>query len=157
MKTKKFFSLIFFIVVCNLAGAMGALLTATGEGSWYMNLVKPSFNPPGWLFGPVWTMLYILMGIAVWMIWQQKKDKKIKIALNLFWLQLVLNAIWTPVFFGLENTGVALGIIIVLWLVLLVTIIKFWQIKKTVAGLLVPYILWVSFASVLNFAIWWLN
>lgn len=160
--------LILSIALPLLAGFLGSLTTITGEGSWYMTLNKPSFNPPGWLFGPVWTVLYILMGISAYLIWvkintsnnrpfDKLRDRKSKNALIFFWVQLVLNATWSWAFFGAQNPRLAFLNIVILWIFILLTIIKFYRIDRRASYLLIPYILWVSFASMLNYFIWMLN
>jgi translocator protein len=140
------------------AGAIGSVATVTGINSWYAELIKPSFNPPNWIFGPVWTTLYIVMGVALYLIWQQGLGKSfVKNSFILFVVQLVLNAAWSIAFFGMQNTGLALLVIALLWVSILILIIRFYKINKLASYLLIPYILWVSFASVLNFSIWQLN
>ncbi len=162
MKTKDFLKLVLAIIVCQLAGLIGSFFTISAIPTWYVALQKPLLNPPGWIFGPVWTILYLLMGISLWLIW--KSDAKDlpaqagkKKALWLFLAQLVLNAIWSPLFFGGQSIGGALAVIVLLWASIVLTIFVFTKISKTAAWLLVPYILWVSFATYLNFAIWVLN
>lgn len=141
-----------------LAGAIGSAFTFTGIDSWYQTIAKPSFNPPNWIFGPVWTTLYILMGLAFYLIWQAGlKDKFNKDSFILFLVHLAINSLWSIVFFGLQNPGLAFLVIIVLWFMILILIMRFYKIDKRAAWLLIPYILWVSFASVLNFSIWQLN
>jgi tryptophan-rich sensory protein len=142
------------IAVCLLAGIIGALFTATGPNSWYTNLVKPSFNPPNWIFGPVWTTLYILMGIALYLAVKHKAGIK---AIIVFAAQLLLNTFWTIIFFGFEKTGLALIEIVVLWAFILWTIMLFYKKSKAAAYLLIPYILWVTFAALLTLAIYILN
>jgi len=142
------------IVLCLLAGIIGSLFTITGLGSWYMNLVKPSFNPPNWIFGPVWTILYILMGISLYLALKNGASRTAKI---LFASQLMLNLSWTMLFFGLKSPVLGLVCIIFLWLAILFTIKEFHKSSAMSAYLLVPYILWVSFASLLNYAIYILN
>lgn len=140
------------------AGAIGSIFTMPAIPGWYAVLQKPDLSPPDWLFGPVWTMLYILMGVAAFIIWKRGLDKKeVKIALVIFGIQLALNVLWSVMFFGLQDPGLALIEIIVLWLAILFTIIVFYRISRVAAFLLLPYILWVSFASYLNYAIWMLN
>ena len=147
-----------FAVGCQLAGVVGVLATETGTSSWYEALNKPFFQPPGWVFGPVWTLLYTLMGIAAWRIWRQGADKPgVRPALCLFGAQLLLNAIWSPVFFGAHAIGSALVVLIALWAVLLVTMIAFARLDTLAGRLLLPYHLWVTFATVLNAAIVRLN
>ncbi|MFA6605337.1 MAG: TspO/MBR family protein, partial [Patescibacteria group bacterium] len=121
-------------------------------------LNKPSFNPPSWIFGPVWTTLYILMGIALYLIWQEGLKKAfVKNSFILFIVNLVLNSLWSITFFGLQNPALAFLVIVLLWITILVLIIRFYRINKLASYLLIPYLLWVSFASVLNFSIWQLN
>lgn len=147
-----------FVLVCQSAGAIGALTTQTGASSWYAALEKPSFNPPGWVFGPVWTLLYTLMGIAAWRVWRKGVDTPgVRTALILFAVQLVLNAVWSPVFFGAERIDIALAIIAALWAVLIATTVLFFRIDRPAGWMLVPYILWVTFATVLNASILSLN
>ncbi len=144
--------LIISLVLPQLAGLAGSLFTAPAISTWYAFLEKPSFGPPNWIFGPVWVLLYILMGISVYLIWQ--KDRK---AVYLFWIHLFFNATWSIVFFGLKNPGLAFLNIIIIWIFIIVLIIKFWKIRKLSSVLLIPYLLWVSFASLLNYFIWQLN
>jgi benzodiazapine receptor len=139
-------------------GLVGASFTTSSIPTWYVLLNKPPFNPPNWLFGPVWSVIYVLMGVSGYLIWQKGiENKKVRSAIYLFAIQLVLNGIWTPVFFGLKNILFALIIIIFLWIAILKTIMAFSKIDKTAAYLLYPYITWVGFASILNFSIWILN
>jgi benzodiazapine receptor len=146
------------IILCTLAGFIGSLVTVTGPGSWYELLVKPSFNPPSWLFFPVWTSLYILMGISLFLVLMERnKGRDIGIPLLFFGIQLVLNVLWSFLFFGLESPIAGLIGIIILWIFILATIISFFRVNRVAAYLLLPYILWVSFASILNFAIYLLN
>lgn len=141
-----------------LAGLTGAAFTVTGEGSWYQTLQKPSWNPPGWLFAPVWTTLYILMGIAFYIVWKSSADKKLKRPAIIAWIvQLFFNLLWTIVFFYAHQLGYAFAEIVLLWLLILVTIFLFARISKAAAWLLVPYISWVSFAAILTYTIWDLN
>jgi len=157
MKINNTFKLIIAVGVSLLAGVVGSLFTTPAVQSvWYAELVMPALNPPAWLFGPVWTTLYILMGISLWLIWKSDAREKRK-AVWLFGIQLTLNAIWSIIFFGLHNPGGALIEIVFLWLAILATIIAFAKISKPAAWLLVPYILWVSFATYLNYSIYVLN
>ncbi|MFC1625546.1 TspO/MBR family protein [Patescibacteria group bacterium] len=150
--------LFYSIFLCQLAGILGSVFTISSIPTWYAGLIKPSFNPPGWLFGPVWTILYTLMGISLFLIWKKGFNKKrVKDAIVIFAIQLGLNAIWSPIFFGLKNTLLALFVIVVLLFFLLRTIFSFYKINKTASYLLIPYLLWSSFATVLNFSIWFLN
>ena len=150
--------LIGFVLGSQLAGIIGALFTARSVQTWYTTLQKPSFNPPSWLFGPVWTVLYLLMGIAAYLVWAKGWTVPgVKTALFVFALQLVLNSLWSILFFGVRQPGWAFMEIVVLWAAIVVTIVLFWKISRTAAFLLVPYILWVSFAAVLNYSLWRLN
>ena len=164
MKINNGFKLIIFIVVSELAGIIGSVFTFSSISSWYVTLIKPALNPPGYVFGPVWTTLYALMGIAAFMIWSSyakapagQEKRKITTALTFFGIQLVLNTLWSIIFFGLRSPGAALVDIVFLWIAILATIIVFYKIRKTAAYLLLPYIAWVSFATYLNYSIWILN
>lgn len=146
------------ILIPVLTGAVAGFFTNGGVKGWYERANKPSFNPPGWIFGPVWTILYILMGIALYLVWKSDADRRIKsTAITFFGIQLLLNFCWSFIFFSAGELGWAFAEIIVLWIMILATILYFGKISKTAAWLLVPYIAWVSFASVLNYAIWQLN
>jgi benzodiazapine receptor len=146
------------IVACLAAGAIGSIFTRQAIPTWYATLDKPVFNPPNWLFSPVWTLLYILMGIAAFLVWRKGlENKQVRIALIVFLVQLVLNALWSVAFFGLESPLYGLIVIVALWLAILVTVLRFYRISLTASVLLWPYLLWVSFAAVLNSSIWLLN
>ena len=157
MKNKKVLIYTVSISVCQAAGLIGAVFTTSAIPEWYSNLIKPGFNPPNWIFSPVWTALYTLMGISVSRVWLSPKNNLRKRGLEVFILQLVLNTSWSIIFFGLKNILVALLEILILWISILITIIKFWRIDKKAAYLLLPYILWVSFATILNLSIFLLN
>lgn len=155
---KNWVKLLISLALPQIAAVSGALFTVTGTGSWYQQINKPSWNPPGWVFGPVWTTLYILMGIAFYLVWKSNASDKLKRpAMTLWVVQLVLNFFWTLIFFGAQEPGWALVEIIGLWIFILLTILAFARIHKTAAWLLVPYLLWVSFATVLTGTIWQLN
>ena len=146
------------IAVCLLVGFLGSLLTMPSIPTWYVALNKPVFNPPNWIFGPVWTTLYILMGISAYLILRQGlSNRRVILALSLFALQLLLNLEWSLIFFARHNIGLAFGEIILLWLMILFTAFYFYRLSKAAGWLFLPYILWVSFAAVLNFSIWMLN
>ncbi len=150
--------LVVAIVGSQLAGIIGSVFTAPAIAGWYTTIVKPELNPPAWVFGPVWTTLFALMGIAAFLVWKQGLERRdVRIALGLFVGQLALNTLWSILFFGLQNPGAAFIEIIILWFAILATIVAFARISRPAAWLLVPYILWVSFASYLNFSIWMLN
>ena len=164
MRLNNFSKLVIAIAVSGLAGVAGSLFTMPSIPTWYAGIVKPALNPPAWVFGPVWTILYLLMGISLWLVWSSyakasdgRRKALIKRAIWLFMAQLALNAIWSPIFFGAQSIGNALAVIVLLWAAIVLTILIFKKISKTAAWLLVPYILWVSFAVYLNYSIWQLN
>ncbi len=158
MRLGKIIKLILAIVLCQLAGVIGSVFTTPNISTWYAGLIKPSFNPPNWVFGPVWTLLFLLMGIALYLVITPVAEKRIKQqALAWFGGQLVLNIGWSILFFGLKSPGWALVEIIILWLAILITIIKFYKVSQTASWLLWPYLAWVSFATALNFTIWLIN
>jgi tryptophan-rich sensory protein len=143
-----------FVVV-----GLGVAATSSSLSDWYLTLKKPAWNPPPWLFGPVWTVLYLMMGLSSWLVWREgpRQPAGVKQALVWYAVQLGLNALWSIFFFGMRQIGLALVDIIALWITLLITIIKFWQIRSVAGWLMTPYLLWVTFATALNSAIWWLN
>lgn len=150
--------MVFSILICEAAGIVGSLFTISAIPTWYATLNKPIFNPPNWIFAPVWTILYLMMGISLYLVWTKRiKTKGVKSALSVFGLQLALNASWSIVFFTGQSIFGGLTIIVLLWFLILITILKFFKISQTAALLLVPYLLWVSFATVLNFYIFKLN
>jgi tryptophan-rich sensory protein len=150
--------LILSIVICQAAGLIGTVFTLDSIPTWYAALNKPSFNPPNWLFGPVWTILYLMMGISLFIVWKEDlKNKVIKSAFTIFMIQLFLNTIWSIVFFGMHSIAGGLIIIVLLWIMILITILKFMKISRVAGILLIPYLLWVSFATFLNFSIYKLN
>ena len=139
-----------------LIGFSGSFFTISEIGSWYQTIQKPPWNPPNWIFGPVWTTLYVLMGISLFLVWRSSASQK-RIAIILFTLQLVLNFFWSFIFFKQHKIDFAFAEILALWLMILLTIFAFGRINKLASWLLVPYISWVSFAAILNFTIWQLN
>ncbi len=149
--------LIISIVLTVGLGSLGGIFTISEIPVWYAGLQKPSFNPPNWLFGPVWTLLYLLMGISLYLIWSKPASSIRNTALRFFVIQFILNFCWSIIFFNQHQLGWALVEIIVMWVAILVTIVWFGKLSAVAAWLLVPYILWVSFASLLNGAIWKLN
>ena len=157
MFKNKYFSLVLFILICYLAAFLGSIATFSSVSSWYTTINKPTFSPPNWIFGPVWTTLYTLMGISMWIIYLEKEKINIKNQSFFFFIQLFFNSIWSYLFFYLKNPLYGLIDIIFLWILILLTIISFWKVNKKAAILLIPYILWVSFAGFLNFMIWKLN
>lgn len=143
--------LISSVVVCLGAGVVGSVFTINSIPTWYVTLNKPVFSPPNWVFGPVWTILYILMGISLYLVWLKKKVP------NVFWFQLALNAVWSIIFFGMKNPTLAFIDIIALWVSIVLTMKAFSKTNKLAGNLLIPYLIWVSFASFLNLAIVVLN
>ena len=150
-------ALILFVALCLGIGALGASVTATSVQTWYAGLVKPSFNPPDEVFGPVWTVLYILMGVAAWRVWRSADRDTTRGPLTLFALQLAINLGWSVVFFGLHKIASAVATIVVLDVAVLVTMLAFRSVDRLAALLMLPYVAWVAFATVLNVAIWRLN
>ncbi len=150
--------LILSIIICEGAGILGSIFTTKSVSGWYLTINKPNFNPPSWIFGPVWILLYLLMGISVFIIWSKFNDHSLfKSAIIIFSIQLLLNVFWSFLFFGQKSPLLAFIEIIFLWIAILITIIVFYKLNHLSAYLLIPYILWVSFASVLNYFIWRLN
>jgi len=146
------------LIICQLAGVIGSIVTIGAISDWYSTLNKPAFAPPNWLFGPVWITLYLLMGISLYLIWNKGlDDRAVKIGIALFAVQLALNAIWSPVFFGLHALQLSFNVILAMWFFIFLTIVRFYSISKPAAYLLIPYISWVSIAAVLNYAIMILN
>ena len=181
MKAQNIINLSISIIICEFAGVIGSIFTFPAIGAWYKNLNKPVFNPPSWIFGPVWTFLFLLMGISFYLVWKEKWVVKNKIGIankkswnvlstklwegdwqkvniiTIFFVQLVLNICWSIIFFGARSPAVAFFELLALWFAILFTIINFYRVSKTAAYLLMPYILWVSFAGVLNFVLWIIN
>ena len=153
-RMRLFLGLVGWLLACFAAAAMGGLFM---PGEWFASLKKPSWNPPGWMFGPVWTTLYTMMAVAAWLVWKCGGLAAQRRPLTLFLVQLTLNAIWTPLFFGLHWPGPAFIEMVLLWLAIAGTIAAFWPINRLAAWLLAPYLAWVSFAAVLNFTLWRLN
>jgi tryptophan-rich sensory protein len=172
MKIQKPLKLVFLIILCEIIGSLGSIFTLPNITGWYANLAKPFFSPPNWLFGPVWTILFLLMGVAFYLILEAKNASKSKnknskanekyspqqkTAITLFGIQFFFNVLWSYLFFGLKSPFLGFVGIIFLWLSIVVTIISFYQVSKKSAYLLVSYILWVSFAGILNFSVMILN
>ena len=149
--------LIAFIVLCLGVGFAGSIATRQSVRDWYPTLRKPAGTPPGWVFGPVWTALYILMAIAAWMVWRDVGWQIARYPLILFFGQLALNLAWSGIFFGSRNPGFALAEIVVLWLAIAATALFFWYYVPLAGALMLPYLAWVTYASYLNFGIWRLN
>lgn len=148
--------LVLCVFVCFMTAAIGAT-ASVNAGDFYIQLNLPDWAPPAGLFGPVWTLLYTMMAVAAWLVWRVNEIRVIRTGLILFLIQLVINALWSWLFFAWKLGGAAFLDIIILWLVILATLISFWRINKTAGLLLLPYLLWVSFAAFLNFSIWQLN
>lgn len=146
-----------FFAATFAAAALGSAATTTSVGTWYADLAKPTWNPPRWIFGPVWTVLYIFMAVAGWRVWRHHENPGTRPALVWFFVQLALNSLWSFLFFGLRRPDLALIEIFVLLTALVVLQLKFWRIDRVAGVLWVPYVAWVSFASVLNATVWWLN
>jgi translocator protein len=158
MKIKKLDLLLGSILICLAAGWLGSVFTSPSIATWYAELNKPAFNPPNYLFGPVWSLLYILMGISLYLIIRNNfKDKSKRVALILFGGQLLFNIFWSFIFFYLHRPDYAFIEIVILWILILATAVESYRINKAAGYLFIPYLLWVSFASALNFAIWQLN
>ncbi|WP_163409066.1 TspO/MBR family protein [Flavobacterium ajazii] len=155
----KFVKIAIALIVCLAVGYSASLVTRPSVAEWYPTIEKPFFNPPNWIFMPVWTLLYILMAIAAGLVWDKIKEQneEVKKALGFFIIQLTLNTIWSYLFFGLKNPMLALIEIALLWLMIYETYLKFIKINKTAGYLLIPYLAWVGFAAILNASIWWLN
>jgi tryptophan-rich sensory protein len=153
----RFAMLVVFVGLCLAVGALGGWVTAESVQTWYPTIAKPSFTPPNWVFGPVWTALYVLMGVAAWRVWRRAGSQARRGPLALFAMQLVLNLAWSVVFFGAHRIGAAVIVIIALEVAILATLIAFRRIDSVAAAMLLPYALWVAFAAVLNIAIWRLN
>ena len=154
---KNLLKLIFSIGLCLLAGGVGSIFTASAIPTWYVTLNKPSFSPPNWIFAPVWTSLYILMGISLYLALSGKGKGEREKAVRIFGIQLVLNTVWSIIFFGWHNPLFALVDIVALWIAIVLTIKSFYKINKLAGQLLIPYLAWVSFASILNLMIVLLN
>lgn len=146
-----------FLVLCAAASAIGGVVTATSVDTWYATLAKPSFNPPNWIFGPVWSALYIAIAFAGWRVWRLGGFAAHRQALTLWGLQLAVNLAWSFLFFGAREIGAAFAEILVLLVLIVVTGRVFWRVDKLAGALFIPYIAWVAFASLLNGAIWQLN
>lgn len=155
----KYIKIAIALLVCLAVGYSASTVTRPSVETWYPTLIKPIFNPPNWIFMPMWTLLYILMAVAAGLVWDKIKEQNeaVKKALLFFIIQLTLNAIWSYLFFGLKNPLLALIEIALLWLMIYETYLKFTKINKTAGYLLIPYLAWVAFAGILNASIWWLN
>jgi benzodiazapine receptor len=153
-RLKVVLALVGWLALCFGAASLGAIFM---PGEWYAALKKPSWNPPSWIFAPVWTALYTMMAVAAWLVWKCGGFAAQRRPLALFLTQLVLNATWTPLFFGLHRPGIAFVEIVLLWLAIAATVAAFRPVRRVAAWLLAPYLVWVSFATMLNLALWRLN
>jgi translocator protein len=156
-RMKDLAGLAFWIMLCLGVSAIGGAITQISVSDWYQSLSKPSFNPPDWVFTPVWISLFILMGVSAWLVWRRTGFGQGRVPLALFGVQLALNLAWSWIFFGTRSIGWALIEIVILWVVILVTVNAFRRVSALAGLLLIPYLLWCSFAVALNAAIWWLN
>ena len=160
MLTSRWSKLLLLLVASTIVASFGALFgPGSGPDGWYKTIVKPPWNPPNWIFGPVWTTLYIMMAVAAWRVWT-KASVALTIRHAAMWIyvaQLLVNASWSALFFGLQSPALALGCILLMWVLIVVTILRFKPIDNVAAWMLAPYLAWVSFATALNAAIWWLN
>jgi len=157
-KMRYIYKLIISVVVCQGAGIIGSIFTAPAIADWYITLQKPFFTPPNWLFAPAWITLFLLMGIAASIIWHiGLEERPVRVALVLFIGQLILNALWSFAFFGMESPLLGMIVIVALWVAILATIVRFFRISSLAGWLMIPYIGWVTFAGILNVAIYMLN
>lgn len=154
--SRQIFGLLGWLAITSAAAAVGAVASADAAG-FYQQLVRPAWAPPGWLFAPVWTVLYLLMAVAAWLVWRARGFRRAGLALSLFLVQLAANALWTWLFFVWHLGGLAFAEIIILWVLILGTLITFWRVRPVAGALLVPYLAWVTLASALTFATWRLN
>jgi benzodiazapine receptor len=150
--------LVISVVSCLAAGGIGSIFTFKAIPTWYPGLKKPRYTPPNWAFGPIWTALYVLMGVSVFLVWDKGLDSNgTTLAFTLFWVQLVFNALWSVIFFGMKSKGGGVIAIIVLWVLIVATAVASFRVSGWAGGLLIPYLAWVSIASYLNIGIWLLN
>lgn len=155
-KQKQFIGLVAWLVICFVAAGVGGAASVQA-GPFYIGLVRPDWAPPPSIFGPVWTALYVTMGVAAWLVWRLNGFRSARTALALFLAQLFFNALWSWLFFAWHRGALAFAEILLLWVLIVATLISFWRIRPLAGALLVPYVLWVSFASALNYAVWKLN
>lgn len=156
-QTRPWWSLVGFLAVVFVVALVGGQATASSVGSWYAELSKPTWNPPAWIFGPVWSLLYAMMAVVAWRLWRRRASPPHRTALRWWWAQLIANALWSPLFFGLRAPGLALLDIVVLLALLIVVGIRLWHLDRLAGLLWLPYLAWVSFATLLNFTLWRLN
>ena len=156
-KKQHWLSLFVLLIATFVASAFGMLATTSRLATWYPSLLKPAWNPPNEIFGPVWTTLYLMMAVAAWLVWRRGSETEVIPAMTAYFGQLVLNVLWSLIFFGLKAPGWAVFDIIALWIAIIIAIAKFGKVSRIAAWLLVPYLAWVTFASVLNITIWRIN
>jgi benzodiazapine receptor len=157
MKARQWVALAVFVGGSFAAGAVGQWVGGAGAGPWYRSLAKPPFNPPSWLFAPVWSALYLMMGVAAWLVWRRRGLLRAAPAMVLFVAQLALNALWPILFFGMHRPDVAFAEILILWAAILATTVAFFRVTAAAGWMMVPYLAWVTFAAVLNAALWRMN
>ena len=157
MKINDILKLVASVILCQVAGFLGSLFTTPAIPTWYATLKKPFFTPPNWIFSPVWISLFVLMGISLFFVWRKQDHPLVKTALIFFFAQLILNVLWSAAFFGLRLPLLGLMDIVLLWMAILFTTLNFLKVSKFAGVLLIPYLLWVSFATLLNFSLWILN
>ena len=156
-RSRDLLGLFAFIILCLAVSGVGGVITATSVDTWYQALEKPPFNPPDWVFAPVWTVLYILMGIAAWRVWRLRSFEAAPKAFAVFGVQLCLNLAWSFLFFGLQRIDLALIEIVILLVAIIANTIMFWRIERLAGLLFVPYAAWVTYATILNISLWLLN
>ena len=156
-RLRPYIDLTLWIALCFAAMIAGSYFTSASLPEWYAALHKPAWTPPNWIFGPVWFVLYLLMGIAAWLVWKEGGLFRTKLPITFFVVQLVLNVLWSYIFFKLRLPGIAFGEIVALWLAMLATTIAFWQVRALAGALMLPHLAWVGYAAALNFSIWRLN
>jgi tryptophan-rich sensory protein len=157
MRFREILKLVGSVLLCQLAGFLGSLFTMPAIPTWYATLRKPSFTPPNWVFSPVWISLFILMGLSLFFVWRRTDHQKLKVAFIFFFVQFILNILWSILFFWFRSPLLGLVDIVLLWIAILLTIQHFWKVSKFAGVLLLPYLVWVSFATLLNFSLWILN
>ena len=157
MKSAAVLSLLGFFVICFAAAGIGSWFTAQSVGGWYTTIIKPDWTPPNWLFGPVWTLLYVLMAISGWLIWRLRDTFDVRFILGIFLLQLILNVAWSGLFFGAQRIGAGAVEVVILWLSIAAYMIFSWPVSQTASLLFAPYLIWVGYASALNISIYFLN
>jgi len=154
---REWLALLVFLVVCLGTSGLGAWLTNASVKTWFQTLQRPPLSPPDWIFGPVWTVLYICMAVAAWQVWCRRREVDVRGPLALFAAQLALNLSWSALFFYLQNPAAALVDIVVLWALIAATMLSFWRVRRSAGWLMAPYLAWVTFATYLNFGFWALN